>query len=1082
MSTAPGIRVAVLGPLVVCDPDGTPVRLTGTRIGSLVIRLVLAHGRPVGAERLIEDLWEDSPPANPHNAVQALVSRLRRLAPALPVTSGPGGYALGVPAEAVDLWRFEQLAARGRAELAQRPDLAAATLRGALALWRGEEFTEAAGALFAQAPAARARELRRTVLGTRIDADIALGRAVDVLPELEQLAAADPVDELWHARLMRALQAAGRQAEALEAYDRIRRRLADELGLDPSPDLERAHLAVLRAEPAATAARGGPGADAGAPACARRGVPMRVSGILGRGAELAELERLLGEARLVTLIGPGGVGKTRLAVEAAQTLADRLGEGAWWVDLAAVKDPAQVPEAVLNALTSTGTTVLGSPETAKPAPYPRLVEVVGDRGVLLVLDNCEHVVDAVAELVERLFRDCPGTRALATSRERLAAAGERLLTLGPLPLPPAGAALPEVLASPAVQLLAERTRAVRSGFEVNEDNAADVVRLCGRVDGLPLALELAAARLRALSPADVAERLDDHFRILSGGLRSRPERHRTLHAVVGWSWGLLRLEERTLAKRLSVYEGGATLNAVEEICTDARVGVVPRNVVDLLTALVDKSLVQLDESGREIRYRVLSTIREYLAGQLEEGEEQAVRAAHARYFVGLAESARERLIGADQALWLARLTADHDNLQAALRWSIAAGDSALSVRMVAALGWYWSLRGQQIEAADWADRALAVPGDAPDDARALVTIMSALAPSASPEGMAAGLARVRQWLERAERSRPPGTEEPPELTAFRGTLSILDEDPAGALEAMEQLTRARHAWVRSCGHVNCGHLHSARRDVRRATEHFRAALRESRQIGERWGQIQALSALAGISGATAGPGEAIELLEEALRLATELGGLEDQIILRARLGSELARAGDLDGARGLLESTLRTARQAGITRAQPHIRGVLAEIARWQGDLAHAAAVLEPGVTALRTAPRPDVGQLALMLCGLGHVEVARRRLGRAASLHEEALAHAVLLGDARVAGRAALLAADIAAAQGRAARAVRLLGIGDGVSGSAPVSHPDAVRIEGLCAAVLDGEELASAYQSGAEHAAGAALTGLAGVFDELT
>ncbi|MEU2287239.1 BTAD domain-containing putative transcriptional regulator [Streptomyces sp. NPDC013178] len=1086
MSASTGIRVAVLGPLLVPGPQGEPVALAGSRIGSLVIRLVLARGRPVAAERLIDDLWGEDPPAHPVNAVQALVSRLRRLVPGLPVTSGPPGYTLAVAPDAVDLWRFEELAARGHAELEHRPDLAARTLREALGLWRGEEFPEASGALFVQAPAAHARGLRRSALADRIDADLAMGRAAEVVPELERLVAAEPADELWHARLMRALQAVGRQTDALEVYDRVRRRLGEELGLDPSPALERVRLAVLRGEsprtpPVTPAAGGGDGSRPAPTAPPRTCVPVRLTDVLGRESELADLARLLAEARLVTVIGPGGVGKTRLATEAAESLADGFEDGVWWVDLATLEDPARVPEAVLATLAAGSSAVLGAPEALAPVTArERLVDIVGDRRMLLVLDNCEHVLDAVAELAEELFRWCPAIRALATSREQLASAGELVLPLGPLATPDAGAALPQVLGSPAVQLLAERTRAVRPSFIVDETNADEVARICRRLDGLPLALELAAARLRALSPREVAERLEDHFRILSGDRRGRPARHRTLTAVVGWSWGLLHPEERLLARRLSVFSGGAALDAVEHICADPDAGVPARGVLDLLTALVDKSLVYADDGGGgETRYRMLETVREYLAEQLSDTEERVARLAHARYFLDLAEAAEQRLIGTDQAVWLARLTADHDNLQAALRWSVAAGEGAVAVRMVAALGWYWSLRGQQFEAADWADRALALPGDdAPADARALVMIMSALAPTTSPGAMAETMARIREWLDHAERDRPPDSPERPELTAFRGTLSLLDQDPEGAMEALERLTRAPHAWVRSCGHLNCGHLYAARRDVPNAALHFRTALQESRSIGERWGQIQALSALADIVGSTEGPAEAAGLLEDALRLATELGALEDQVLLRARLGSELARGGDLAGARALLEAGLRLARQAGITRCLPHLRCAFAEVARWQGDLTSAAAVLDRSLAALRTAPRPDVGQLALLLCGLGHVEVARQRRAIAEDRYEEALTHALLLGDARVAGRASLLAADIAADRGDAQRAMRMLGACDGLTGTSVVGHPDAVRIRTACEASLPAAELDKAYKAGLSHAAEAARTGLAAVF----
>ncbi|WP_109002352.1 BTAD domain-containing putative transcriptional regulator [Streptomyces rishiriensis] len=1111
---ATGIRVAVLGPLVVRDLQGDPVALPGARLSSLVIRLALAGGRPVATERLIEDLWGSAPPANPLNAVQALVSRLRRLAPHLPVSSSLAGYALDVAPEAVDLWRFEKLTARGRGQLPDRPDLAAATLRQALELWRGEEFTEAAGALFTQAPAVHARELRRSALAGRIDADLALGRAAEALPELERLVHADPADEWWAARLMLALRSVGRQADALEAYGQTRGALA-ELGIDPSPELAGVHLAVLRGTPAPGAARSAapPGASPAPQPPPRTGVPPRLTGFLGREGELARLAELFTSQRLVTVAGPGGIGKTRLATEAAQLLADRFEDGVWWVDLAALRDPARVAEAVLATLEPGGPAVLGGQVPLGRGTHERLADLVGGRRMLVVFDNCEHLVEAVARHIDVLLASCPQVRVLATSREPLAVAGERVLPLGPLAPPPVGAALPEVTASPAVRLLAERTREVRPSFVVDEANAGDVARICRRLDGLPLALELASARLRALSPAQIADRLEEHFRLLTGNRRGGPDRHRTLDAVVGWSWNLLSPEERVLARRLAVFSGGATLDAAERVCACATAalpadatatggsaadvsaagglsagasagrrlpadasavaglppaapaaeGLPPENVVDLVTALVDKSLLLVDESDGRVRYRMLGTIREYLVEQLGAAEGEMTRRAHAAYFLELAEAAEPQLLGADQVTWLARLAAEQDNVQAALQWAVETGEGGLAVRLVAALGWYWFLRGQQVEAADWAARALAAPGDAPPDARALVLIMSALVPATSAQGVAEAMTRIRQWMDLTERTRPEGARKRPELAAFQAMLSMLDQDLAGALAAMERLTHEADPWTRACGHLNCGHIHGGAGDVPRARQHYRSALHEARSIGERWGQIQALSALAEIAATLEGAEEAAQLLEDALQLAVELGAVEDQITIRARLAGERARAGDLAGGRGELELGLRTARRAGITRCLPQVCCGLADVARWEGDLPGASAVLGRSMASLSAVSRPDVGQLALTLCGQGHVDVAGRRLASARERYQEAATYALLLGDPKVIAAVARLGADIAQERGDAERAMTLLGVGDALTGEAGRTHPDARRVRTRCEALAGGPALDSAYRGGA-------------------
>jgi predicted ATPase/DNA-binding SARP family transcriptional activator len=657
------VRVGVLGPLEVTDAVGRPVHVGGQRVRALLILLALDAGRVVSARSLIERLWPDERPTDAANALQSLVSRLRvalRQAglPAGVLESSAVGYRLAAAAEAVDALAFEAAARRGREALASGDAAAGARLlREALARWRGPALADVAGEEFAAVPAARLAELRDAALLDRIEADLALGEAGPVLiGELRELTAADPLAERPTALLMRALAATGRQAEALAVYQRTRESLADSLGVDPSPQLDQAYLAVLRREvppaaapivagvrtdrapagavpdasaavpgaparpvdgaPAASAAAAGaaaspvdgaPAASAAAGAAAspvgdastgarpadtapvrRGGAWNQPNSFVGRDQDLIGVLKQLSAERLVTLTGPGGVGKTRLAAEAAARLADSpcFAGSAWFAALAPVTEPSEVPYAVLDALGLRERSLgLRGPDGAAD-PLDRLCTALAASEAVLILDNCEHLIDAAAALAARLLADCPRVRVLATSREPLGIGGETLFPVGPLAAPPAspaafGTAGPvdlEGLASsyPAVRLFADRAVAVLPSFALSSGNEADVARICRALDGMPLAIELAAPWLRTLAPAQlaerlaerVAERLDDRFALLTGGSRTAQPRHQTLRAVVDWSWQLLSEPERALARRLAVFPAGATLAAAEQVCAE----------------------------------------------------------------------------------------------------------------------------------------------------------------------------------------------------------------------------------------------------------------------------------------------------------------------------------------------------------------------------------------------------------------------------------------------------------------------------------------------------------------------------------
>ncbi|HEY0542807.1 MAG TPA: BTAD domain-containing putative transcriptional regulator, partial [Actinoallomurus sp.] len=655
------MRVAMLGPLRVRDEDDEPVEVGGARLRLLLIRLALEPGRVITADRLAEDLWEDDAPDDPAGALQTLVARLRRAFgdDRAVIARDPAGYRLDLSPEDVDVHALERAARAGRTAIeAGDPERAAALLRGGLGLWRGTPLAEAAGAAFAVAPAVRLEETRLAMIEDRIAADLAVGRPVEIA-EVEELARAHPLRERLHARLVRALSAADRRAEGLEAYERIRGELAERLGVDPGAELRDAHLAALRTE-----------------SVARRGdVPARATSFVGRAAELAGVRAALDRARLVTITGFGGTGKTRLAVEVAAGWAGSVR----LVELGSVADPARVVPAVVAVVGDGAAGVFGT--DADRDPLDRLAALLTGHESLLILDNCEHVIDAAARLAEHLLAAAPDLTLLATSREPLAIAGESLLPLAPLGLPEPGA---DPRTAAAVRLFADRATAVRPGFAVTED----VVRVCRALDGIPLAIELAAARLRSLTVGQLIERIGDRFGLLEHGSRTAQPRHRTLRAVVDWSWELLDDAERRVLRRLSVFLGGATVPAVTEVCDLG-------DPVDLLAGLVDKSLLMMGEDDLGVRYRLLETVREYAAERLEQaGETAMVRDAHARFFLAYAETAEPLLRGRDQLRWLARLDAEQGDLDAALDHAITGGSPETALRMMLARTWSWVMRGR----------------------------------------------------------------------------------------------------------------------------------------------------------------------------------------------------------------------------------------------------------------------------------------------------------------------------------------------------------------------------------------------------
>ncbi|GAA4551352.1 BTAD domain-containing putative transcriptional regulator [Amycolatopsis samaneae] len=919
------MRVALLGPLRAVEDDGTPIEIGGARLRTLLARLALDAGRPVPAEVLIDGLWGDASPTDAANALQSLVSRLRKALGAGVVESGAAGYRLALRPEDVDAHRFERLAADGHRELAEgRDGRAAELLAEALDLWRGAALADVLDAPYAPAPATRLEELRVEAAEDFFDARIRGGQHAAVLADLTTLADGHPLRERLAGLRIRALAAAGRQSEALAVYAAIRETLADQLGVDPSAELQEIHLAALRGEltPLASAADR---------------LPTRLTTFVGRDDELKLLAELLDGARLVTLVGPGGAGKTRLALEAASRHPAQHRGRVWFVPLAGVRDQEDVLGALLNALEIRE---LRGPEVdirRKPVETPteRAFDLLGSAESLLVLDNCEHVIEAAARLVDTVLHRVPSVRVIATSREPLAITGEVLCPLGPLPVPGERASVEEAGELGAMRLFLDRAVAVRPDFVLNASTVDDVARICRSLDGMPLALELAAARLRSMTVAQIALRLDDRFRLLTSGSRTALPRQRTLRAVVEWSWDLLTEAELTLARRLSVFAAGASLEAIEAVCAD---GVLPeQDVFYVLGSLVEKSIVDAVEDGRgEPRYRMLETIRVYARERLSEVDEEAVvRTRMFDYYAGFVERLEPRLRSRDQLDVIARYEEENANLIAALRSAISLSEVDIASRLMGGMYWYLVTLGHGELAEKLVKQLLAFGDRLRPDVHAAMNLSEAmmLIPSElpSPERMAVLL---------DDCVRTDAHARFPAFVIAIPMMAFLSGDRELAQREVERAKGAADPWMRAGGHwaegfilLDEGKLDDA--DV--ALDHSIAGFR---QVGDRWGTAMARSFQAMNLSRRGNGAEAIEAYQEGLRLALELKSPEDTAQQWWRLMLEYVRVGDLATAEREIEAARRYA--AGTGNRQLDVITMLGELETLvqRGDYANARELL----------------------------------------------------------------------------------------------------------------------------------------------
>lgn len=885
-----GLRVAMLGVLSVRRGDAE-VTLPGARIRGLLVRLAVAGGRPVAAAQLTDALWPDDRPADPANALQSLVSRLRRLlGGGDTVTQIEGGYRLAVTARDVDVTRFEQLAAAGRDRLrAGDPAAAAATLGEAVALVRGPLAPE-----LAEVAPAQATRLAAVVVAATADlaeAEIALGRADRAGTRLAALAAEHPLDERVAALLIDALAGQGRQADALAAYEGIRERLADELGADPGATLQERHLRLLRGERPL-------------PAEARTSLPASVTSFIGRDDDLARVDALLSAGRLVTVLGPGGAGKTRLALEAARRRAGDYRDGTWLVDLASVTEPAKVGAAVVAAAGLRGSALFDPANRARGErdDLDVLADRLNGRQVLLVVDNCEHLIDAVAHLTSALLVRCPLLRVLATSREPLAIDGESLVPLGPMGLPPADAEPAQAAGSPAVRLFAERAAAVRPGFAVDATTVRDVVAIVRGLDGMPLALELAAARLRTLALPELAGGLSQRFRLLTTGSRTALPRHRTLRAVIAWSWNLLSADERILAERVAVLPGGVTAASAAAIVAGS--GVAAEDVPDLLAALVDRSLLQLAPDGG--RYRMLETLREYGIERLtEQGILTQVRELAARHLAALVAEHDPLLRTAAQLTALEVIRAEYDNALSGLRHLCDTGDARGAIRLALDLCWYWQMFGRQADAGYWLAEALSVGGDTDpleaDCAEAVLMInRTGHEPAYLTETAVDRRERLRSLAQRVRRHEllpgPPG--------AIAAALLYFAGEAEAADERLERMIAGADPWMAALARMFRAQTAENNGDVARLRADVIAALDGFSATGDRWGQATVLPLRALLRQYEGDLDGALADLTLARAMARQFGAMDlaDEVFIDLRWADLHMRRGEMQEAAAAVES------------------------------------------------------------------------------------------------------------------------------------------------------------------------------------
>src|SRR5215208_4936398 len=913
------------------------------KAGSLLKVLALSPGHRLHREQAMELLWPDlDPKAALNNLRYALHVARRTLEPSAPAGAASGylhlrGESL-VLSPTVSLWvdveAFEEAATTARH--AQDP----AALRAAIDLYAGELLPEDRYEPWTEERRAQLKELYLSLLlelAALYEERKEFGEAIEVLG---RVVAQDPTHEGAHVGLMRVYALLGKRREALGQYERLRDALFREFGSEPEAATVSLHQEIWAGTfpPADSPPSGFPPDEAfrssPAEAGGRHNLPLARTSFVGRERETLQVKRLLAMTKLLTLTGAGGCGKTRLALKVASDLVGAYLEGAWLVDLAPLSEGELVPQAVAQAL--------GVPEQPGRPLTATLEDALRSRKMLLVVDNCEHLIEAVVGLVDSLLDSCPKLRVLATSRERLNAAGEVAWVVPCLTVPYSRQEAyppPELEGYESVRLFVDRANQRDPFFELTLRNGQAVAQVCRRLEGIPLAIELAAGRMGMLSAEQLASRLEDFLKLLTGGLTADP-RHRTLRATLEWSHELLSEPERMLFRRLSVFTGGWILEAAEEVCSGE--GIEQGDVLEVLSELVDKSLVVAGAGEQGVpRFRMLEPVRHYGQERLQEsGTAEWVRERHAQYYLALAQEAEPELEGADQILWMDRLETEHDNLRAALSWALEGGEAELGLQLAGALRLFWVGRSHYSEGRRWYE-----------------------------EGLKRGHSTSQQV--RANALFGAGF-----FTVSLGDLELARECLEDGLVLYRQIGDRR-------GAANCarflGWISFELGDWERAKALFEEALPLARESGSIRDTCNALSMLAYMAACRGDVKRAQALGEESLAIAREAGDTTSVAFASQYLAVTAMLSGDYERAQTLFEATLEMTRITGNRKGQAISLNNLGLVALCRGDYARAAKLSSESLKLSEEGLDHQV--LTWSLDTLAAVCGQRRYVGRAARL-----------------------------------------------------------------------------------------------------